>query len=210
MSEYTLEDYNELAYEFAIRNTQVIKLLKEPLTDDSAKELRKYGINTKVYYCTGFSNDPDAKEGYENNLRELNLDYYHLEKLKHKPYTYVELDIEIEKFKGYKTLEHPERSIMLEDTYKENDIEALDRIKKLLGKYSEKIETQIDSRTLTRCMDKRVFDNYDQNKLGGSYYDLSNNLSPEKKTIKADIKLVEKWYNPSYYLQLIHLRYPAI
>ena len=43
-----LIDYNKLGYEFAIRNPRVIELLSRPFTDDVAKELMEYGLNTLV------------------------------------------------------------------------------------------------------------------------------------------------------------------
>lgn len=205
MSKYTLSEYNELAYEFAIRNIRVIELLGKPLTNDSAKEFSAFGIDTEVYYSTGHNTDVNAEEGYEHSLRELNLDYYHLKTLNHEPYTYEELGIYAEEFKGYKSLVHPLKSI-IDGDYQEKDIDALNRIEKLLGSYSETKNTHIDSRRVSRCINKKVFDNYDHATFKSNILVSEDVRINDRKTIIADIELVQKWSDPTLYLQLIPKR----
>jgi len=200
---YTLEDYRELAYEFAIRNVRVIELIKKPLTNKSVKELTKYGIDATAYYNSLEYNE----EGFENTIRELDLNYYHFKDIKYTPYIYEHQD---ENFRGYKILTHPKRSIIYGDSYRENDIEALSRIEKLLGSYSETVGTRIESRKLKRCINKKVFDNYDTLKFGSDISVSEDINSSDKSTIRKDIELVEKWSEPSLYLQLLHKRCPDI
>ena len=94
---YTLEYYEELAYEFAIRNPSVIKLLQSPLNDEVADELLKYGIDITIeesytiYVDVDVDVDAaaaaDADDNMtpigtgsykKNSLQELYLDYPHL------------------------------------------------------------------------------------------------------------------------------------
>ncbi len=140
--DYTLEDYEALAYEFAIRNPQVIKLLKSTLDETVAKELLSYGIDITVTKSFTIYDDdgvtPLGTEAHETySLEELYLDYPHLgENLKgihfgnytFEEYRNLEPDPLAGEYKGNKNIVYPSTKF----SKKEDDIDAFKRINKFI------------------------------------------------------------------------------
>ena len=199
MNAYTLDDFNQLAYEFAIRNPKVIELLSQELTDDIVKELLTFGINATSVYI----DNETGKESKINSLQELYLDYPHLQHIQHNPYCPYGSGIDTSNdclgdventFRGYRNLVHPDSS---NKWYKqESEIDALRRISTL-------IETRGRGSKLTRLMNGTAFEHFDKVKLEGKTI---YSLDPSKnttKTINTDIKFISEWLQPDYYLQLL-------
>lgn len=192
---YTLDDFNKIAYEFAIRNPHVIQLLELPLTDDVVKELLSFGINaTSVYFSDG------NEEIIINSLQELYLDYDHLKQISHIPHSpYGEgegideiTEENFNHFRGHRLLIHP---LSKKPLYKkENEFDAMTRISGL-------IETR--GKKLQRLMHGEVFEHYDAvvfKRQTRYSLDPTKNTS---KTIKADLEFVQEWINQKKYLQLL-------
>jgi hypothetical protein len=184
-----LQDYNALAYEFAIRNPRVIELLEQPLTDETVSELLKYGINATSVYMD------DGNEIVINSLQELYLDYGYLAHIEHTPHNpYGEED-----YLGDRILVHPSSKDFFYPINKESDEEAIYRI----DAPSKKL---ISTQKLNKI--ERVFEHYDS----VTFYDETvyslDTSTKTKATINSDIKLVTKWLQPEMYLQLIpqHIR----
>ncbi|WP_286337597.1 hypothetical protein [Hydrogenimonas cancrithermarum] len=193
-SEYTPNDFNQLAYEFAIRNPRVIELLGLSLDQSIAEELSSYGI---------YSKSIDFRDGQEIeilSLRELYLDYEHLTHIVHHPFSpYGEGTVEdpntlekINEYRGDKFLVHPNSKKPF--FRKENELEAYRRINQLIESRGGKLQ---------RLMDGTTFKHYDAIKImGQTVYSLDPTRS-SKKTIKSDISFVSEWIKPEKYLQLI-------
>ncbi len=192
-----LEDYNALAYEFAVRNPRVIELLDMQLNKEVVKELLTYGIDATSYHF-----DKDT-ETLIYSLQELYLDYDHLKHIEHSPYSpYGEgqvLDKDTDEiydnFRGNRQIVHPLSKRKL--CTKESVEDAIPRIKKL-------IETR--GRKLQRLIDQTAFYNYDAVTF---FAETVNSLDPSTnttKTIRKDIEFIAEWVEPSKYLQLIPQR----
>lgn len=191
---FTLENYMELAYEFAIRNPRVIKLLHEPLSDDSVEELRQYGLNVTAYYCSEEYN----KDGYENTIRELYLDCLAYQDLNHTPSTYEESDGIFNGYKILRQIDNRTNGLKLIDApiEREDSNLALSRMKEL-------IETRGSNNKLKRFLQGVLFKDYDAitfNKDSKRSRDPSTN---RKKTINSDIIFINGWIEPKKYLQLL-------
>jgi len=183
-NKYTLEDYNMLAYDFAMRNQSVIKLIKGKLTNEVVNELKLYGIDATAFtYKYGGQNI--------NSIQELYLNYEHFNDLNHKPYLSQYNEGEIEYFDGCKKMVHP---FSKQKSYKkESDIVALNRIQGL-------IETR--GNKLNRLMNGEAFKAYDEIILQGKTkyaFDNTNN----NKGIDKDLKLIQEWSKKEKYLQLL-------
>lgn len=196
-SVYTLDDFNKIAYEFAIRNSRVIQLLELPLTDDTVKELLTYGIDaTSIYFSE------DNEEVTINSTQELYLDYRHISLSKHSPHSPYGEGISINPitadisnhYSGHKILVHPLSKSHIHK--KENDLDAMVRIAPL-------IETRGQSNKMKRLLSGEAFKNYD----AVTFYDKTiYSLDPTTKTtktIKDDIKFITEWTNPEAYLKLL-------
>lgn len=192
MNSYTLEEFNELAYEFAIRNPKVIELLKQPLTKENILKLNKFGINANSY-----TDDLDTKIF---SLQELYLDYKQFEEISiqnHSPegagkyFDHETFDL-IDDFKGEKIIYHPDRQRFLYQ--RESDIAAIKRIELLIESRGKK---------LSRLMSKEAFKNYDKYTFEGKTIYAIDPTSNNKKTINNDIKFINEWIQPIKYLQLI-------
>jgi len=177
-----LIDYNNLAYEFAIRNPRVIELFNLPLTDAIVKELLTFGFDATSEYNFG--------HGLEqiNSLQELYLDYKHLKHINHYPHSpYGEPD-----FMGNKILVHPLNKVNI--ICKESDEDAICRIQPLIEARGKK---------LRRLIDGTAFKNYD----ALIYFDKTiYSLDPTTntaKTIRDDKRFISMWIQPDKYLQLI-------
>lgn len=184
-NKYTLEDYNMLAYDFAMRNKTVIKLIKGKLTDEVVNELKLYGID-----ATAFT----YKDGGQdiNSIQELYLNYEHFNNLNHKPYLSQYNEGEIEYFDGCKEMVHP---FSKQKSYKkESDIVALNRIQAL-------IETR--GNKLNRLMNGEAFKAYDEIILQDKSKYAFDNTQNNNKGINKDIKLIEEWSEGKKYLQLL-------
>jgi hypothetical protein len=192
-----LNDYNKLAYEFAIRNPRVIELLHEKLTSDVAKELLSFGIDIK---CEGTDNGGTSYE--YDSLQWLNLNYDHLSDIKH-------LGIQLEDFNGgnkddmeammlYQAyigkgqLVHPEQYTILSSP--EDIIFEFKRIDRLIETRGGKLQ---------RLIDGIPFKHYDAiTFFGETVYSLDKSTKTTK-TIKKDIEFITEWINPDKYLQLL-------
>lgn len=193
-SNYTLKDFEELAYEFAIRNPRVIELLHQEPTEQVANELLTFGINiTRDIPPSDFNNEVEV----ENTFDELFLDYSHLQDLNHIPFSYKYDDFP-DDFKGRKVLSQPVNRLeiyaLLGSKIKfEDDITALKRI-----------NTLIETKKLNRLMSKEVFDkHYDYVTFKGYSIYRIDPTTNTRKTIKSDIYFVKEWINPKKYLQLL-------
>ncbi len=192
---YDLEDYSALAYEFAIRNPEVIKLLKSPLDEKVAKELLTYGIDTLI------DNTDSEGNHYETySLEGLYLDYPHLgDNLKgiHRSrngtmYTFEEYrelfpDAIEGEWKGDKRIVHPE-------TYskyfrKGSDIDALNRIERIFKKKAGHLK---------RIMDGSIFKYYDDHILNNDNFD--GRVSKKKEN---DVNTIKTFIKKQFYLLLI-------
>lgn len=190
MSKYTLEDFNELAYEFAIRNPRVVELITSPLTDKTAEELLAYGIDIKV---------KDHNGDEVNSIDELYLNYKHLD-IGKLPYQSKTVDIQgmqvhNQDDKSYRKLVRPnsKSKFVIVATTIEKEIE---RIKNL-------IETRGRVSKLDRLISGEVFEHYDAvTFFSKTVYSLDPS-SNQRKTIKSDIEFVEEWLEPKKYLQLL-------
>ncbi len=225
MSKYTLKDYEELAYEFAIRNPKVIELLKSELTDDVAKELlNTYGISTKVEYQDSEGNLYEA-----NTLEELYLDYSHLgDTVKYKGmHTYKDGKryalaeyyklfpyAKIDEHEGYKKIVHPGFMKVLYS--KESPEGSIDRINKLFSKQGRGggVITRLKSGAIFKRYDMSITMNNNQINQYESTIKFKADLNSDKKevsgkeynakgAIKKDIALVKLWIKPTRYLQLV-------
>lgn len=186
----TLSDYNKLAYDFAIRNSRVIELLEQPLTDNVVSELLTFGIYPKSIIFD------DNNEIEINSFQELYLDYDHLQHLNHKahsPYgegVHYDEDTLTEHncYVGHKHLIHPNKGKIF---YSSEETEvAIERIKQL-----------IPTAKLNQL--ERVFRHFDSvTFFDETIYSLDTSTNT-KKTIISDIELVTKWVEPQMYLQLI-------
>ncbi len=212
MSKYTLEDYNRLAYEFAIRNDEVIKLLESNLTDEVAKDLEeRFGILTKYEEWRGDEYD----DVY--SLKALCLEYKHLQHL--LPYDY-----------NYDTDKHAE--------YSDYELYPCNQLKKIVQPplpYSvdepiedslERIHALIETRgrKLERLMDGSAFEHYDQmtyekkdsdDVISRPHYPKTgkNRNKPkgtDTSTIENDTNFIKLWSHPSKYLQLLPLRFDLV
>ena len=96
----TLEQFNQLAYEFAIRNPRVIELLHKELTKEAVDEFAQYGIDATSAYM-----DDNGNEHTIYSLQELYLDYEHLKDIKHQPCPAYSNPID--DYRGEKFLRHP-------------------------------------------------------------------------------------------------------
>jgi hypothetical protein len=187
----TLQDYNELAYEFAIRNPKVIELLSLPLTDNTVQKLLTFGINATSVYIDG------EIEIQTNSLEELYLDYEHL-KIEHTPCSpYGEGQVQdenthesIDTYRGDRILIHPNSKDFFYRINKEPEQEALNRIQSLIG-------------TAKLNQLERVFRHYDAVMFYNETVYSLDTTTKTKKTINSDIKLVTEWIQPQMYLQLI-------
>jgi hypothetical protein len=194
---YSLRDYNQLAYEFAIRNPRVIELLGMPLTDENVKELLTYGIDATSCYNYHDENGNYIQECC-NSLQELYLDYSHISHQNHKPYSPCgegqwddeETGETHDDFRGRRILIHPKSKSKFNKSEDLNH--AILRINKLFP-----------TRTLNRYFDGEPFKYYDEvifTKKTIYSLDTSTNL---KKTITNDIKFINQWICPEKYLQLL-------
>ena len=196
---YTLEDYEDLAYEFAIRNPRVIELLKPILTEEVAKELLEYGIDTLIEYT-----DDEGNLYTKYSLAELYLDYPHLGddlkgiQISHKGkmYTteeYRKLFPDAMEGEGDKKIVHPESY----NKYfkKESDIDAIVRIEEIFPKKAGH---------LNRLMDGSIFEYYDEHILCKE--DFNDNKIPQKK--KNDVTTIRTYSKKNFYMHLIHKKLP--
>jgi len=190
-----LNDYNKLAYEFAIRNQRVIELLHMELTSDVAEELLTFGIDIR---CS--DNDDNGEYEY-NSLIWLNLNYDHLQDIKHlgiqlKDFTNgndndTEAIVHYEEYINKGQLIHPQQNMVASPL---NIVDEIERINSL-------IETR--GRKLQRLTQGIPFKHYDAVIFfGESVYSLDTTLKTAK-TIRNDIKLITEWINPDKYLQLL-------
>jgi len=189
-----LIDYNNLAYEFAIRNPRVIELLSMELNKEVVAELKSFGINAmSVQYH-------DGNEVSFCSLQELYLDYGHLLHINHTPYspygegqwmdenTYEEHD----NYRGDKILIHPLKDNPL--SQKEDVEDAIRRIQSLIESRGKKRK---------RLMDGLAFENYDAiTFLNRTPYSIDPSTN-KRKTIESDISFIREWINPNKYLQLL-------
>ena len=185
-----LRDYNELAYEFAVRNPRVIELLSMKLDEAVARELLEFGID-----ATAVNKDTD--EAFFS-LQELYLDYKHLEHIPHTPYSSYENDwiegkngVQYNNFKGNRCLYHPKCDKLNIEEPRED---AIKRISLL-------IETR--GKKLQRLTSGKAFENYDAvNFFDETVYSLDPSTNT-KKTINSDIEFIKEWIHPGKYLQLL-------
>lgn len=193
---YTLNDYNKLAYEFAIRNPRVIELLGMTLSDDIVKELQQYGIDARSQEYTD-----DGDKHIVNTTSDLFLDYKHLEHLNLNQIKIYKQGVEqdwtnfpeeYQPFRGVKKLIHPKCINKLNRS--EDPIETLQRISALIEARGKK---------LSRLIALEAFENYD----AVIFFDKTvYSLDPSKsrrKTINTDIEFIKKWIDPKQYLQLL-------
>lgn len=195
MSKYTLEEFNQLGYEFAIRHPRVIELLNNStLTNDIVQELLEYGINaTSVDINT-------QREQVINSTQELYLNYKHLNGINHTPFSpygegvyYDENHLDfIDEYVGNKLLVHPKNKIAF---YNKESIEsALTRIHSLIESRGGKLE---------RLISGKAFKHYDAVKFfGATVYSLDPTKSTTK-TITSDIEFIHDWIINKKYLHLI-------
>ena len=207
---YTLEDYTELAYEFAIRNPRVIELLKSTLTEEVAKELLEYGIDTLIEYT-----DDEGNPYTKYSLEELYLDYPHLgDNLKNVNVSHNGETYEFEKYrelfpdategewKGYKRIVHPNTNRKIKN--KESSIDALNRINEMAFDVCMK-EGSREGVKRSELMCGDAFNYYDEKYFNQKS---TSNISKEYhytdiKTINKYTKFIKEWIEPNNYLQLI-------
>ena len=190
-----LNGYNALAYEFAIRNPRVIELLSQPLTDNSVKELRRFGINAISEYF-----DNPKGDMVINSTRELYLDYHHLKGIGHHPYSPYghgrwydnETHEEHDEYRGDNVLVHPLSSEVF--VSKEPDEDAIPRIEALIETRGNKLKRLADG-TAFYSFDAITF-------FSQSVYSLDESGN-RSKTIRSDIKFITEWIKPENYLQLL-------
>ena len=193
-NEYTLDDYNELAYEFAIRNPRVIELLKStPLTEEIAKELLStYGIS--IYKEVGCAVYDDGEAiGSENHiirsLDELFLDYPHLRGIKTPIHN---------NHKCFKRIINPISKPRFITKRMETETETFLRISEL-----DISESRGKSNKMKRLINGEVFKHYDAVTFEKqSKYSLDPSTK-RKKTINSDIELVKKYIEPDKYMRLL-------
>jgi hypothetical protein len=175
MSKYTLQDYNELAYDFAIRNPRVIELLQGALTKETAEELLTFGLYTEDSFCTS-----DGEEMTKYTLENLYLNYEHLP------------DSIRKEEGGQKTIFHPDaEKIFFSPEPIEDEIA---NIKELIpGKGGR----------LNYIMCRKIFDHYDQYIECNENINMISGYRNNKKQIKKDIEFVQEWIQPEQYLSLI-------
>ena len=174
MSKYTLKDYNELAYDFAIRNPRVIELLHGALSEEVAKELLTYGIDIEDSFVTS-----DGEEVTIYTLENLHLQYEHI-------------DFSIQHYGGKKYIVHPDAKRFF---YRQEPIE--DEIE-----YINELFTKKGGR-LKYIMDRKIFEHYDEYMDSGKKVTNVHNYQNNKKQIKKDIEFVQEWIQPEQYLRLI-------
>ncbi len=214
---YTLEDYEALAYEFAIRNPKVIELLqsslndKKTINDKTAEELLEYGIDTLVEYT-----DDEGNLCTKYSLEELYLDYPHLgddlkkiqishngKRYKIEKYRELFPDAMEEEWKGNKRIVQPESY----NKYfkKESDIDSWNRIDAIYFDVCMNEGSKREGVKRDELKNGDAFNYYDEkhfNQKGTT--DISNKYhSTDIKTIKKYIKFIEEWVTPEKYLKLI-------
>ncbi len=174
-----------LAYEFAIRNERVIELLSFELTEDVAKELIEYGLNTLV---EGHNENGSYEYlGFEN----LYLDYDHLEHLGIGGFM-PDGNEEYDWKKHFKVLSYPQENEVF--IFKEDIEDAVQRIKSLIEGRGGKLQ---------RLMDGTSFKHYDAvTFFDKTVYSLDTTINTAK-TIRTDIKFIKEWIQPDKYLQLL-------
>ncbi|MEA1880277.1 MAG: hypothetical protein U9N11_06510 [Campylobacterota bacterium] len=193
MSKYALEDYNRLAYEFAIRNPRVIELLKSELNDEVADELlNTYGISIKkevVFpeYDEEGNQTMSCETAEINSLDEVYLDYPHLKGIKTPSRG---------SHKGFKRIINTEKLPRFKTKRFETETEAMKRI-------SNFFETRGRSNKLNRLMGGEVFEYYDAVRYDKKTIYSLDPSTKKKGTIGSDITLVDEWIKPEKYLELL-------
>ncbi len=189
---YTLEDYNRLAYEFAIRNPEVIELLRSPLNDEVAKKLLStYGIDIRVTESFNiYDEDGITVIGQEDHeiysLKELCLDYPHLADVKgYESSGLYAGDYDISLCKKLKKVIQPKSSNFFKKL-ESGDI-AIKRIRGIFNTAAGH---------LNRMIDGRIFEYYDKHVLG------KKNPNINKKKIE-DIKTIKAYIKPLFYSKLL-------
>ena len=194
MSKYNLEDYNALAYEFAIRNPRVLELIKKPLTDEIVKELSTFGLIAKIVEV----NPEDGSRTELNSLKDLYLEYRHIDKeslpCNSRDFNPEGIEVFIPNDKSHRKLYYPKKSF---SNFKRTSInDEIERIDKL-------IETRGRKSKLDRLMSGEVFRHYDEVIFfNNSKYSLDKSKNTSA-TIDTDIAFVEEWIEPFKYLQLL-------
>ena len=183
--EVTLEQFNQLAYEFAIRNPRVIELLHKKLTKEVVDELAQYGIR-----ATSACMDDNGNEHIIYSLQELYLDYEHLKDIKHEPC--LAYSHPIDDYIGEKFLLHPEINNFFPSNIDQS--RALKRIQGLIETRGKKLE---------RLLNGEAFTNYDAVTFRNQTVYSVDPSTNKKKTIENDIKFIREWTNPEKYLQLL-------
>jgi len=192
MSKYNLEDYNALAYEFAIRNPRVLELIKKPLTDEIVKELSTFGLK-----ATTVEVDPeDGSMTQVNSLKDLYLEYRHINKesipCNSGDFSADGVEIFIPHDKSHRKLYYPKKSF---SNFKRTSI--IDEF--------ERIDGLIESRggRLRRLMNGKYFEHYDAVVIFGESVYSQDPSTNDKPTINTDIDFIKEWIEPSKYLQLL-------
>jgi len=198
MSTYSLEDYNALAYEFAIRNPRVLELIKKPLTDEIVKELSMFGLKAKTVEV----NPEDGSMTQVNSLKDLYLEYKHINKenipCNSGDFSADGVEIFIPNDKSHRKLYYPKKSFS--NFKKTTLIDEFKRIDKL-------IETRGRKSKLDRLMSGEVFQHYDEVVFfNNSKYSLDKSKNTSA-TIDTDIAFVEEWIEPLKYLLLLPLNH---
>ena len=206
MSNYTLKDYEELAYEFAIRNPRVVEILNRELSTESQEELlTTYGIDTAddLLYCE-YNHLPYIVEAAEEKKKErkesLIKRMKSIEKKETNNHTALEkLVLSIDPYKKHYTplcfrvLVRPRPEGDYSTEYRD---EALERIKS----NNTELIRELNGK-LKRLMNNDIFDNYDAYVFEKkSYVMISGSNS---KGVRNDILFVEKWIQPENYLTLL-------
>jgi len=175
MSKYTLQDYNELAYDFAIRNPRVIELLQGELTKETAKELLTFGLFTEDSFHTS-----DGEKVITYTLENLYLNYEHLPD-------------SIRKYGGgQKKIVHPDsKKIFFAPEPIEDEIANINELIPNRGG------------RLNYIMSRKIFDHYDQYIECNENINIISGYRDNKKQIKKDIEFVQEWIHPEQYLLLI-------
>ncbi len=215
---YTLEDYEDLAYEFAIRNPRVIELLKSPLNDKVAKELLSYGI---VLPREAIYHEGEYHEKY--TLDGLCLDYPHLdrniseancESIAKANYSHdVEencmrciLNPKLKKRFSFTPLETPEQThARIKGLFTSQQFTALFN-NRMFRRYdmSQKKHPKHKDKMLNANMINEIEQDLKlKEALESDAESISFKESNAKGRIKTDIKLVEKYIQKDEYLKLL-------
>jgi len=187
---YQLKDFNVLAYNFAIRNPDVIQLLSEPFTEDNRVKLRGYGFLTEIAEAYKIKDGYEDENKYECRMKysldALYLDYEHL----NIPQVFSD--------EGSRKLSQPSSGKFLVV----NRISMEDEIVRINSLF----ETRGRANKLDRLMSGEVFEHYDAVSFRGkTIYSLDPSTN-KKKTIQSDIELVKEWIQPDKYFQLLPLQ----